>query len=42
MIGTIEFVSKRRFQKYIGKRDKLYSFLSYRTFSKPEVTLLSP
>ena len=38
MVGSIGFVSKSRLQKYIGKWDSLYSFSSYRPFSKPEVT----
>ena len=42
MFGTVGFVSKIRLQKYIGKWDSLYSFSSYRPFSKPEVTDLSP
>ena len=41
MFGTVGFVSKSRLQKYIGKWDTLYSFTSYRPFSKPEVTHLS-
>ena len=42
MLGTVRFVSKSRLQNYIGKWDSLYSFSSYRPFSKPEVTHLSP
>ena len=42
MFGTVGFVSKSRLQKYIGTWDSLYSFSSYRPFSKPEVTHLSP
>ena len=42
MFGTVGFISKSRLQKYIGKWDSLYSFSSYRPFSKPEVTHLSP
>ena len=42
MFDTIGFVSKSRLQKYIGKWDSLYSFPSYRPFSKPEVIHLSP
>ena len=42
MFGTVRFVSKSRFQKYIGKWDSLYSFSSYRPFSKPEMTHLLP
>ena len=42
MFGTVGFVSKSRLQKYIGKWDSFYSFSSYRPFSKPEVTHLSP
>ena len=41
MFGTVGFVSKSRLQKYIGKLDSLYSFSSYRPFSKPEMTHLS-
>ena len=41
MFGTVGFVSKSRLQKYIGKWDSLYSFSSYRPFSKPEMTHLS-
>ena len=39
MFGTVRFVSKSRLQNYIGKWDSLYSFSSYRPFSKPEVTI---
>ena len=42
MFGTVGFVSKTRLQKFLGKWDSLYSFTSYRPFSKPEVTNLSP
>ena len=44
MFGTVGLVSKRRLQIYIYlcKWDSLYSFSSYRSFSKPEMTHLSP
>ena len=41
MFGTLWFVSKSRLQKYIGVWNSLYSFFSYRPFSKQAVTHLS-